>query len=135
MLKNNKPLFILLAVLALSSSCSTNNDKLPILGSRQAVTKTVNGKQELDSVYHTIEPFRFINQDSVVVTNATFKGKIYVADFFFTSCPTICPIMKRNMLKVYEQFKGNPEVAIIWHSIDPRHDSVFVLKKYAHKLG
>ncbi|SMO47936.1 protein SCO1/2 [Solitalea koreensis] len=135
MLKNNNKLFIFLAILTLSSSCSTKKDKLPILGSREAITKTINGEQVIDSVYHTIEPFRFINQDSMVVTNDTFKGKIYVADFFFTSCPTICPIMKRNMLTVYKQFKGNPEVGILSHSIDPRHDSVSVLKKYAHKLG
>lgn len=101
--------------------------KLPILGERQFI----NG----DSVYHTIPDFKFIDQDSTVVTNQTYKNKIYVADFFFTTCPTICPIMKTQLLRVYEKFKDNPEVGILSHTIDPRHDSVAVLKAYARRLG
>ncbi|PLK43442.1 SCO family protein [Emticicia sp. TH156] len=101
--------------------------KLPILGERQFI----NG----DSVYHTIPDFKFIDQDSTVVTNQTYKNKIYVADFFFTTCPTICPIMKTQLLRVYEKFKDNPEVGILSHTIDPRHDSVAVLKAYAKRLG
>ncbi len=101
--------------------------KLPILGERQFI----NG----DSVYHTIPDFKFIDQDSTEVTNQTYKNKIYVADFFFTTCPTICPIMKTQLLRVYEKFKDNPEVGILSHTIDPRHDSVAVLKAYAKRLG
>lgn len=84
---------------------------------------------------HRIADFHFQDQDSNWVSNDTFKDKIYVADFFFTTCPTICPIMSKNMLLVTEHFKGNAAIGIISHSIDPKHDSIPVLKKYAEKLG
>ena len=100
--------------------------KLPILGDREFI----NG----DSVYHTIPEFKFVDQDSNEVTNQTYSNKIYVADFFFTTCPTICPIMKTQMLRIYEKFKDNPEVGILSHTIDPRHDSVAVLNAYAKRL-
>ena len=72
-------------------SCTDSKEKLPILGNREAITKTVNGKQITDTLYHQIPDFEFISQDSVKVTQKDFAGKIYVADFFFTTCPTICP--------------------------------------------
>src|SRR6185369_6223950 len=78
----------------LLAACSPKSEKLPIFGERE-----FNGK---DTVYHTIAPFQFVDQDSTAITNSTFKDKIYVADFFFTSCRTICPIMKTQMLRVYE---------------------------------
>lgn len=108
-------------------SCENTSRKLPILGERDFI----NG----DSVYHTIPDFQFINQDGVEVSNKTFEGKIYVSDFFFTTCPTICPVMKKQMLRIYEKYKENPQVGILSHSIDPRHDSVQVLREYATRLG
>ncbi|AFD06957.1 SCO family protein [Solitalea canadensis] len=134
-LSNLIPLVAIGMVLAFVGCNKTDDSKLPILGRREPVTKMVDGKEVIDTLYQTIQPFRFVNQDSQWVSNETFKDKIYVADFFFTSCPTICPIMKKNMLVVYDKFKGNPEVGILSHSIDPRHDSVSVLKKFAHKIG
>lgn len=100
--------------------------KLPILGDREFI----NG----DSVYHTIPDFKFVDQDSNEVTNQTYNNKIYVADFFFTTCPTICPIMKTQLLRIYDKFKDNQQVGILSHTIDPRHDSVAVLKAYAKRL-
>jgi protein SCO1/2 len=69
------------------------------------------------------------------VNNETVKGKIYVADFFFTSCPTICPIMKKEMIRVYEKFKGNNQVVILSHTIDPDYDTLALLRDYASRLG
>ncbi len=107
---------------------SKNSDEnLPILG-----RKEIN---DGDTVYHTIGDFRFVNQDSAVVTPATFDDKIYIADFFFTSCPTICPVMKTQMLRVYEEFQNNEEVAILSHTIDPDYDTVALLHDYAERLG
>ena len=126
---------LLVASLLLTSCTSNNNKKLPILGHREAVTKNVNGKAVTDTVYQTVPPFSFINQDSSIVTNKDLDGKIYVVDFFFTSCPSICPVMHRNMLKVYAKFKGNDEVKIVSHTIDFKYDTPSVLKKYATKLG
>jgi len=119
--------FALLGIGIWTLGCENKSKELPILGERDFV----NG----DSVYHTIADFSFINQDSVPVTQETVAGKIYVADFFFVSCPTICPVMKREMLRVYEKYQDNPNVVLLSHTIDPRHDSVSVLKRYAQGLG
>ena len=121
------PAIILFFTIISIISCESSSRKLPILGEREFI----NG----DSVYHTIPDFSFVNQDNQTITNKNYEGKIYVADFFFTTCPTICPIMKKQMLRVYEKFKENPKVGILSHSIDPRHDSVQVLKEYAARLG
>jgi protein SCO1/2 len=130
-----KLIFGLLAI-SVWAACKPGAKKtLPIYGSRQAVTKTVNGKTETDTVYQTIPNFRFVNQYGDTITDKSLDGDIYVADFFFTSCPSICPVMARNMLKVYNAFKSTGNFKIISHTIDPKHDSVPVLKKYADKLG
>ena len=116
-------------------SCDNSKEKLPILGNREGITKTVNGKQITDTLYHQIPDFEFISQDSVKITQKNFAGKIYVADFFFTTCPTICPKMKTQMLRIFKKFKDNPKVAILSHSIDPRHDTPSVLKEFSTNLG
>jgi len=127
---------VLFAGLALLAACKSNSEKtLPIYGQRTPVTKTVNGNTVTDTVYQTIPAFKFINQYGDSITQKNVNGKIYVADFFFTSCPSICPVMHRNMLKLYNEFKNDDEIRILSHSIDPQHDSVNVLKKYADKLG
>jgi protein SCO1/2 len=116
-------------------ACNSEPKTLPILGNREPVEKTVDGKTVIDTVYQTIPAFSFMNQDSAIINNDSLKNSIYVADFFFTSCPSICPIMSKNLLSVYEKFKGNQEVRFISHTIDPKHDTIPVLKKYANKLG
>lgn len=125
----------LLLVLLFLTACNQSNKKLPILGEREPVTKEIDGKMVSDTIYQTIPPFSFINQDSITITNKTFDNSIYVADFFFTSCPSICPIMSKNLLKVLDKYKGNKEVKILSHSIDTKYDTPWVLKKYATKLG
>lgn len=115
--------------------CGSADDKLPILGQRDAVTTVVNGKSTTDSTYQTIPDFAFLNQYGETVTAKTLGDKIYVADFFFTSCPTICPKMKVQLKRVYEKFNGNASVMLLSHSIDPAHDSVPVLKEFADNLG
>jgi len=92
-------------------------------------------KTFFDTLDHKIADFSFLNQDSAIVTNDNYKGKIYIADFFFTSCPTICPAMKKQMLRVYDEFEGNSKVAILSHTIDPEYDNVTVLRDYAERLG
>ncbi len=118
----------------MGSACQKNEKKLPVLGERKAVIRQVNGQSVIDTVYHTIPGFRFINQDSSLVTEKTVDGKIYVADFFFTTCPTICPKMRTQMLKIFEKYKENPEVLLLSHTINPAHDSVPVLKEYAESI-
>lgn len=121
-------ILIILTVMSLAS-CNRQQDekKLPIMG-RSEITET-------DTVHHTIADFKFVDQDSNWVTPDTFKDKIYVADFFFTSCPTICPVMKAQMLRVYDSIQNKPDVLILSHTIDPKHDTVAVLKDFAERLG
>ena len=125
---------LLLPLIALAISCGSPSEKtsevaeLPILGERY-----VDDNQ--DTVYHSIADFAFVNQVGDTIRKEDMAGKIYVADFFFTTCPTICPVMKKEMLRVYEQFKGDPNFRILSHSIDPTHDTQAVLKDYAEKLG
>ena len=128
-------LFVLLIILGLMTGCDGGSKKLPILGERDWVTKTVDGKEVVDTIYNTIPTFSFTNQYGDTVTEKIVEGKIYVTDFFFTSCPTICPVMKRQMLKVYKEFKDNPDVMILSHTIDPEHDTPKVLNTFAKDLG
>lgn len=121
--------------MALFQACNNHPDQLPYLGERQPVEKVVDGKTVIDTVYHSVPPFAYLNQDSVMVTDKDFDGTIYVTDFFFTSCNTICPKMHRNMLRVYEKYKGNPKVKILSHTIDIKYDLPSRLKNYAKKLG
>lgn len=131
-----KVTFLLAGLAIILASCKSNTkNALPILGNREPVSKTVDGKQVTDTVYQTIPAFKFVNQYGDSITEKNLAGKIYVADFFFTSCPSICPVMHRNMLNVYNEFKTDNNFKIISHSIDPKYDSVPVMKKYADKLG
>lgn len=122
-------------MIALLNACGSKQTKLPILGNREAVTKTVNGKTVTDTAYATIPDFKFVNQYADTITAKNLDGKIYVADFFFTTCPSICPVMHRNMLNVYKEFKDDENFRIISHTIDPKYDTIPVLKRYADKMG
>ena len=137
-MKKNIAILLILNVLTVFStiflSACKNNDKLPILGYKETKTEWKDGKEQIDTIYHTISPFSFVNQDNKTVTEADFKDKIYVVDFFFTSCPTICPKMKQQLLRVYEKFEKNDNVLILSHSIDTKNDTVAVLKDYAARL-
>jgi len=126
---------VLLVLLFWACKFNNNGKVLPIFGERHAVTKTVNGQQVTDTVYQSIPAFKFVNQYGDSVGSKNLQHDIYVADFFFTSCPSICPVMQRNMLTVYNAFKDTTDVKIISYTIDPKHDTVPVLKKYADNLG
>lgn len=105
-----------LLVIAALSGCQSSNEPLPVIG--------------------TIDiPYTFTDQDNRPVTQEMFENRILVADFFFTTCPTICPIMKSQMLRVYEKYKDNDQVVLLSHTIDPEHDTVEVLSEYAARLG
>lgn len=99
------------------------NAPLPVLGEK----KIVDGLE----VPHTIRPFSFTDQDGKPFTDKQVKGKIYVADFFFTTCPSICPKMTGNMKLAYEAFRNDSNVYFVSHTIDPEFDTPQVLKQYA----
>ncbi|MBL7758338.1 MAG: SCO family protein [Chitinophagaceae bacterium] len=81
-----------------------------------------------------VQPFSFVNQDGQRFTNKDVDGKVYVAEYFFTTCPGICPTMNTNMNKVYQRFKGNKDFLILSHTCDPEQDSASQLKKYADSM-
>src|SRR5690606_12487914 len=82
---------------------------------------------------HRIGSFNLINQNGKTITEKDFEGKIYIADFFFVTCPTICPKMTKQMKRVYQKFESNSDVLILSHTVMPEHDSVPVLKEYEIK--
>ena len=89
---------------------------------------------QLDT-FHAVRPFQLINQEGDTITQETFAQKIYVTDFFFTTCPGICPRMTKNMNILQQTFLHDPDVLMLSHSVTPERDSVSVLKKYALKNG
>ncbi|PJJ60720.1 SCO family protein [Hymenobacter chitinivorans] len=118
------------------SSCSDKPDTaqtLPYYGERDVRPRADGGPA--DTIFASIPSFTLTDQDGKTITNQTFAGKVYVADFFFATCPSICPKMQSEMLRVYEQFKDNPRVVFLSHTIDPAHDSIPVLRDYAQRLG
>jgi protein SCO1/2 len=94
----------------------------------------VDGKERIDSVYHIIPAFRFINQNGDTVTERDFNDKIFVADFFFSTCPSICPKMMTQMNRIAVAEKDQPDFMILSHSVNPEHDSVPVLAEYAKRV-
>lgn len=108
-----------------------NFTHLPFYGTRQAITKTVGDKQVTDTIYHTIPPFKFVNQNGDTITDKNYSDCIYVADFFFTTCQSICPKMTANLGVVQEKFATNDSVLILSHTVNPGNDSVPTLNAYA----
>ncbi len=132
-MKNMTRLILLLTPLSiLMTFCGSDagkNAQLPIIGERLGIDA------KGDTIYPTIPDFSFVNQDSAAVTNADFAEKIYVVDFFFTHCPTICPKVTAQMLRVHDRFKDSTGVSFLSHSIDAKNDTVGRLREYAAKLG
>jgi protein SCO1/2 len=101
-----------------------------------AVPKIIKTLSEPDlATIGAVPAFSFIDQNEKTITNTDFKDKVYIVEFFFTTCPSICPIMTENMLKIQNEFLGNPKVAIASFSIDPEHDTPQILKQYAKDKG
>ena len=129
-------LLILIIAAAIVTACNKKQEaKLPIYGEREVAITEKDGQKVVDTLYHTIAPFQFINQDSAIITEAAVANKIYVADFFFTSCRTICPKMKTQMLRVYDSIQAMDDVIILSHTIDPEYDTVGLLRDFAERLG
>jgi len=89
----------------------------------------------LNNQKRRVPSFGFLNQDSLLITDKDYLGKVYVAEFFFTTCPSICPIMTKNLVELQEEFKGEDAFGVASFSINPRYDRPHVLKKYTEKNG
>lgn len=109
-------------------SGSHNFKSPPIYGPKSLAS---NG---IDTVYHSIPYFEFTNQLGEKVTSKDYEGKIYVADFFFATCPTICPKMSVHMLELQKHFYDRNDFGLLSHTINPEHDTVEVLHEYSKKV-
>jgi len=118
--------FILAIIIFCIGCADPQSANLPILGKK----KIVDGNE----VDHAIPDWEFLNQDSVLVTNKDLAEYVYVSDFFFRSCPTICPKTMREMKRIYTEFEQNPQVKLISFTIDPKRDTPSKLKEYASNL-
>nr|WP_294781450.1 SCO family protein [uncultured Flavobacterium sp.] len=108
---------------------------LPIYNPSDVNPELVDSTVQYKSKYHTIADFSFVNQNGDTITQKNYEGKIYVADFFFTTCGSICPKMSTNLVEVQKAVLNNPKVMLLSHTVFPEVDSVSVLKAYAIKYG
>jgi len=124
-------LFLSLLVFSCTEqSIKTNKLLLPIIGE-----KKLAGVEGTDTIYHTIQPFSFINQFNDTVTEKTIANKIYVTDFFFATCQSICPKMSSQLVHVQNAFKNDKDVLLLSHTVNPANDTVEVLNGYAQTYG
>lgn len=108
---------------------------LPIYNPSDVNPELVDSTVQYISKYHTVADFSFVNQNGKTVTQKDYEGKVYVADFFFTTCGSICPKMTTNLVEVQKAIVNNPKVMLLSHTVFPEADSVSVLKEYALKNG
>jgi protein SCO1/2 len=135
-----KPFAIVMAILSVIIVYSiytllVPEKKLPVYQPSMVNSELVDTTVQFVRKYHKISDFSLLNQNGETITQDTYKNKIYIADFFFTTCLTICPIMTDHMLKIQERLKNDPDVLLLSHSVIPVADSVPQLKKYALEKG
>ena len=127
-------LLILVCIICVSCKKETTVDKsktLPFYNSEEFTPEWISESDAKYSKIHTIAPFEFINQNGKKITNKDFENKIYIADFFFTTCTSICPILSKNMALIQEAYINDSEVLMLSHSVMPWVDSVDKVKEYA----
>jgi protein SCO1/2 len=136
--KNSKYIigtFFALAICILIYTSYYRDAKLPVFNpvdfNPELVDISMQGMEE----NHTVSDFELVNQNGIDITQADYKNKIYVTDFFFTRCPSICPIMSNNMEKLQQLFLEDKEVMFLSISVTPEMDSIPILKKYADEKG
>ncbi len=122
-------------ILALFYSALKPKKMLPIYNPSMVNPELVDSTIQYISKYHTIADFSFTNQNGKKITQKDYEGTIYVADFFFTTCGSICPKMTTNLVEIQKAIINNPKVMLLSHTVFPETDSVSVLKKYAIKNG
>ena len=139
-LKKSLPFFIFFTVFSIIAMLAFYNllsvdKRLPVYSPSDVNPKLVDASMKHIKKNHFIGDFKLINQNGETITNKEYEGKIYIADFFFTRCPTICPIMAYNMSELQEHYKDDTDVMFLSHSVTPVMDSVPVLKAYAIAKG
>ncbi|PKA82828.1 protein SCO1/2 [Ulvibacter sp. MAR_2010_11] len=128
---------LVLSVIIISIIYSILNPKrvLPVYQPADVTAQLVDSTLQHVKKYHTIDNFSLTNQNGKEITQSDYENKIYVADFFFTTCQTICPIMTDHMVEIQEKLKNDASVLLLSHTVMPETDSVPLLKKYAAEKG
>jgi len=135
---NKSLLACIFAVTLISCNNSNQNNNpqaLPFLGFYDLEQVEKDGIIETDTIHHSIGDFYFTAHTGEAITNATVKGKVYIADFFFTHCPSICPVMTYNLKRLHQNTKDIEELIILSHTIDPDRDSLQRLNEYISLMG
>ena len=128
--------YALIFMISFFFSCDQQEKKqLPVYNPVDFKEKLVDKSVRNVSKNHTVANFSLTNQNGITITNKDYENKIYVVDFFFTSCPTICPIMTNNMVKIQNEFINSDEIMLLSMSVTPEIDNVEVLKQYAIDKG
>ncbi len=127
--------FFAVAIGALLYTMYSKEEKLPVFNPTDFNPLLVDVSMQGSTENHTVTDFELINQNGKIITQSDYENKIYVADFFFTRCPSICPIMTNNMEKLQQLFLEDKKVMLLSMSVTPEMDSIPVLKKYADKNG
>jgi protein SCO1/2 len=129
--------FVLFSIVTISAFYTVlkPKPKLALFNPSDVNPELVDSTVQYVAIDHTIADFSFTNQNGKTITQKDYEGKIYVADFFFTTCGSICPKMTNNMVWLQTQLKDNPKVLLLSHSVTPDIDNVTVLKKYALEKG
>jgi protein SCO1/2 len=139
MLVPNRILFVTIFLFLVACTKNTSDKarvaSLPFFEDASFTPKWIADNNKKLKGFHKIRNFNLTNQHGIEVTQQTFENKIYVADFFFTSCPGICPMMTDSMLKLQEVFKNDNDILFLSHSVTPTIDSVAKLKNYAEEHG
>ena len=108
---------------------------LPVYQPANFEPKLVDSSIQHVKKYHSVANFSLLNQNGETITEKDYENKIYIADFFFTTCQSICPIMTKNMVHIQNELNNDPEVLLLSHSVTPEIDSVAQLKRYALEKG
>ena len=133
--KNYSQSLYLLTFLSMFSCINEQKKPLPIYNPANFIPELVDKSLQNKSENHTVANFNLINQNGESITQENYKDKIYITDFFFTRCGTICPIMTDNMAKIQKEFLNDDDIMLLSVSVTPNIDSVPVLRKYANDKG
>lgn len=134
-MKKRYEFFVLTMLLVLLFGCKEKIERVRVIGEKIVVRQNENGQVVYDTIAAAAPSFCFENQEAQAFCSDELRGKVYLVDFFFTHCPSICVKMKRNLLTVQNELKAEPNFVITSFTIDPARDSASVLAIYATKLG
>ena len=122
-------------IISIFYSILKHKEVLPIYQPNRVSAELVDSTIQHQAKYHKIANFSLTNQNGKTITQEDYKGKIYIADFFFTTCQTICPIMTNHMAQIQKEILNDDEVMLLSHSVTPEIDTIAQLKRYALKKG